>query len=293
MNKKVFGKITKYSISFIIVVNIFALVWFILPKTEIIFDPKNYLNCLYFSVITITTTGYGDLSPIGNIGKVVALLESIVGVVIISLILNSVWNIISDEIVSKNTEETKNEINRNNDARLRSYLNVFNIKLNELLENINLLTSKLQIRGYRSIDEINRFTFKDLVDMFYPALLTTHNFGGAIIHDFFRMEKEIIIEMKYIIGRFDLSRNTELEKLFIQYITLYENTRIEEAVEGVEITIKNNPTVKKTFFKMFESAAEDPKLEDYPSNIIQPIIILYYSLKDKVKVLQLIQNIHV
>ena len=45
-------------------------------------------NALYFSIITFTTTGYGDISPSGW-GKVVACSESILGIILISCFIVS------------------------------------------------------------------------------------------------------------------------------------------------------------------------------------------------------------
>jgi hypothetical protein len=43
----------------------------------------------YFSAVTITTLGYGDIVPITNIARIVTSIESILGVVLIGLFLNS------------------------------------------------------------------------------------------------------------------------------------------------------------------------------------------------------------
>ncbi len=41
---------------------------------------RNYLDALYFTVTTLTTTGYGDITLSGNFGRVVAVVTMIVGV---------------------------------------------------------------------------------------------------------------------------------------------------------------------------------------------------------------------
>ena len=43
-----------------------------------------FLECLYFSVITFTTTGYGDISPVG-ISRLIAAIEAFIGAFAISL----------------------------------------------------------------------------------------------------------------------------------------------------------------------------------------------------------------
>lgn len=59
-------------------------------------DTVNLLDGFYFSVVTITTLGYGDLTPISNFGKVLAAAEALLGVILIGLFLLSVGNEIAE-----------------------------------------------------------------------------------------------------------------------------------------------------------------------------------------------------
>lgn len=49
-------------------------------------------DSLYFSVVTITTLGYGDFSPVSASGKTIAALEALLGVILMGLFLLSVSN---------------------------------------------------------------------------------------------------------------------------------------------------------------------------------------------------------
>jgi hypothetical protein len=57
-------------------------------------DPKDasglYIRMTYFSAITITTLGYGDIAPITSVARILVAIEAISGVVLIGLFLNSV-----------------------------------------------------------------------------------------------------------------------------------------------------------------------------------------------------------
>ena len=52
------------------------------PKTRQVFF--NYIQCLYFSVVTFTTLGYGDYVPIG-VSRVASALEAFTGSFTIAL----------------------------------------------------------------------------------------------------------------------------------------------------------------------------------------------------------------
>ena len=49
----------------------------------------SWLDSLYFSVITLTTIGYGDFSPQTNLGKIFTLLYIVIGVALILGFFNS------------------------------------------------------------------------------------------------------------------------------------------------------------------------------------------------------------
>ena len=60
-------------------------------------------HSIYFSVVTITTLGYGDISPSNLWGMLLTGIEVILGIITLGLFLNS----ISMEILNKNYEAQK------------------------------------------------------------------------------------------------------------------------------------------------------------------------------------------
>lgn len=48
------------------------------------FEHWSLLDSLYFTVITLTTVGYGDIHPLTNIGKIFTMLYVLVGIAIFS-----------------------------------------------------------------------------------------------------------------------------------------------------------------------------------------------------------------
>lgn len=54
---------------------------------EVTTQPPSFLDCLYFSVVSISSLGYGDFRPVGY-GRVVATVEVILGLILIALIVS-------------------------------------------------------------------------------------------------------------------------------------------------------------------------------------------------------------
>lgn len=77
---------------YLFVIFIFALLYWILNIPFNHGDKISQLcfsDSLYFSVVTITTLGYGDISPSGGVGKLLTGSEAVFGILILGLFLNS------------------------------------------------------------------------------------------------------------------------------------------------------------------------------------------------------------
>ncbi|MCR5482505.1 MAG: potassium channel family protein [Clostridia bacterium] len=75
---------------FILLIPVFALIYTLLPEGYIEYSklPDTFLVNLYYSIGTITTLGYGDITPCNQTAAVLVGLESFLGVVVVGLFLN-------------------------------------------------------------------------------------------------------------------------------------------------------------------------------------------------------------
>ncbi len=53
-------------------------------------DDHTFLRMLYFSTVTITTLGFGDIVPVDDVARCIVALESILGLILIGFFLNSI-----------------------------------------------------------------------------------------------------------------------------------------------------------------------------------------------------------
>lgn len=58
------------------------------PNTKI----KTYLDALWWCVLAVTTVGYGDIVPVSNIGRMVAIFYMFLGIAMISTLLSVITN---------------------------------------------------------------------------------------------------------------------------------------------------------------------------------------------------------
>lgn len=50
------------------------------------------VNSIYFTCVTITTLGYGDITPYTDVGKILVALQALLGFIVLSLFMASVIN---------------------------------------------------------------------------------------------------------------------------------------------------------------------------------------------------------
>lgn len=53
-------------------------------------EPLTFIQSIYFSVITITTLGYGDITPATEVARLLTAVEALSGIIIIGLFLNAI-----------------------------------------------------------------------------------------------------------------------------------------------------------------------------------------------------------
>lgn len=95
-------KILRYSKSFNIILNVvkkqkdsllavcYLACGYVLLSAMIMFqvEPQNFptfFDAIYWATVTLTTVGYGDIYPLTNIGRIVSMVSSLVGIAIVAM----------------------------------------------------------------------------------------------------------------------------------------------------------------------------------------------------------------
>ncbi|KZX11088.1 pH-gated potassium channel KcsA [Methanobrevibacter oralis] len=93
-----------------------------------LFGPNfNLFDSLYFVVVTITTVGYGDITPITVTEKIISLILIIMGIFIFSTITGAISSYLTDNFLAKENNELESELNN-----IKSELEKSNNELREL-----------------------------------------------------------------------------------------------------------------------------------------------------------------
>lgn len=86
----------------LILIYIFVSAMLVFQMEQEIFD--SFLDALYWATISITTIGYGDISPVTPVGRIITMISALVGMAIIALPTGIITAAYMNEINKKKTK---------------------------------------------------------------------------------------------------------------------------------------------------------------------------------------------
>jgi voltage-gated potassium channel len=73
---------------------------------------NNIFDALYWSLVTITTVGYGDIAPVSDMGRVIAMIIILFGIGMISFATSVIVSAFSEKLLALKEERIVEEVNR-------------------------------------------------------------------------------------------------------------------------------------------------------------------------------------
>lgn len=125
-------------------VPLFALIYWWLPDGEFRVPDggsADYGGCLYYSIVTITTLGFGDYTPCGVAAQCVTAVEVMCGLITIGFFLNAVGSMKSEIDVETELEKRRRIYAAEQRAKLLRNAPVFRHKLNLFLSDCDAIGS--------------------------------------------------------------------------------------------------------------------------------------------------------
>jgi len=93
----------------IFIIIIFVLVIFVGIHVYHSVEGWNYLDSTYFLVITATTIGYGDITPQTDLGKIITIFYSFIGIVSVLYFVSLISNYIFERKFNKKIKKIDNK----------------------------------------------------------------------------------------------------------------------------------------------------------------------------------------
>lgn len=264
-----------YGVLYLSLIPLYAVAYTVLPEASMQLNnhESGLFSFFYFSVITITTLGYGDITPIGKLGQLLTASEALSGIILIGLFLNSLSHQRGVEV----QENEKQKQQKRNEERAIERFSAYNklIDLNITRYKVYSYTITTPVNARKPGTALNEdFNFNDMKDLFKPtSRLSDHHFTPAIEY-YFESLKELVDSIEELVKLGYTQHWPELENLCIQFI--------EDSKElDFSAYILNQPNVKIGEKIAAEFDAEmiknhEGEVQFRTSNAINAYVALYH-----------------
>lgn len=277
-----FKKITEqkpmvYGLSYLGLIPIFAILYAVIPYEFLNLgnhakDPFTYF---YFSAVTITTLGYGDVLPVGSFTQVLVAIESIFGITLIGLFLNALSHKHGLE-VQEQEKRAQEARELSNDIRQFSAFNrLVEMHIHRYLTYTIPVTSKIPDRKDGELNE--EFSFNDMQDMFKPTLrLSDHHFTPAV-NFYFSEYKELYLVIEEAIKHGYLHRWENIETLCLEFLSHTKELDFSNYIINQPNTRLG--TQKGSDFDIEMIKMHEGEVKFLPANGINAYVAMYHQIK--------------
>lgn len=290
----IFKKLTSqkpfvYGLVYLGLIPLYAIIFSLLPETSLKLNDHSpgFISCLYFSVITITTLGYGDITPAGKLGQLLAASESILGVTLIGLFLNSLSHQHGLEVQENERQAQIKKDKEKAIERFSAFNQLIELKINRYKTYTIPITSPVSDRKTEYINE--NFTFNDMQDLFKTTLrMTDHHFTPAIEY-YFESLKELITSIEELIKLGYIQNWSELENLCLEFITTSKNLDFSGHILNQPNTRLGDQKGSDFDVEMIKN--HEGAVEFLPSNGINAYVALYFLIQSGFKFIKEYQRL--
>lgn len=286
MQKRIFNTTPKaYGSAYLGLIPIYAIIYYLFPVLLRGEQTRSFIECLYFSVVTITTLGYGDITPSGDLGYSIAASEAVLGVVLIGLFLNSLSRVRSE--ITRN-EEIENERKAYKEAQISKLNGHFNL-IEPLIEKYQLsviqITSPLSARKTEYNPD---FTLNDMRDLYGPTLLMTQNHHEPAVNYYFSALNRLNSEIADMVKNVDLRLFPTLEKQCLSFVEAFHSFDFSEAIRGAVNSQLGDKPMKDFVKEVIGKHEGEPTYRE--SNMLNAYVALYHQIKNQMVLIEQLKS---
>ena len=279
-----------WGILYFLIIPVFATVFLFLPTEtwSANSDLENWWECLYFSMVTITTLGFGDIAPITTLGRLLVAIETVSGVLFIGLFLNALSlqqsKIISEEEKKKHEEN----IREKERAKLLRHYKLIEPIINEFIIAIYEITTPLSNRNFAKIIINENFHFNDMSDLYYQSLKLASNPTKTVIHNYYEVQNKLCHNIERLLLEIDLSYWKNIEIACLNFLQKCNELDYSDSILGnFKIKLGNQKAIDyySAVIKKYTG-----KLQYRQSNTMNQFIALYELIKYNIRFIEEIRQ---
>ncbi|MDE5595589.1 MAG: potassium channel family protein [Muribaculaceae bacterium] len=252
---------------------VFALIYQALPDGQFRIPDgagTDYGSWLYYSIVTITTLGFGDYTPAHGLAQSVTAVEVMCGLIILGFFLNAVGSMKSEIDVESEVEKQRR---LNQETQRQNLLR----NIPATLHNLNIFLSycyAVTTPAAKRADEQRYnpdFSFSDMADMFRPSGLPDDNTKLPAVQRLLKSAERTSLLLDSLQNRVDMLQWPELLENCFGFVA-----DCEMFTSADRFLLHPKPEAEQTVAEKLKTFTGSP--DDAPAEL-QPEAELYHFIK--------------
>ena len=274
---------------YVFLMPVFAFIYWGLPDTQFRIPDgagTDYWSWLYYSIVTITTLGFGDYTPAHVWAQIVTAIEVMCGLVILGFFLNAVGSMKSEIDVESEIEKQKAAHASMEKQKLLLCIPPVMHSLNTFLSYCYAVTTPLAKRNDADTEYNPDFTFADMADLFKPSGLPVDNTRLPAVARLIKCATHTSLNLDSLQNRIDLTLWPDVLEDCFAFVANYQMFSSTDSLSGSPINLLKDATVSDTQAEQ-QLSSEIASFKGTPdgknSDELQPVVELYFFIKDNAK----------
>lgn len=193
-------------------VPVFAFFYWLLPDGQFRIPDMggvNFGDWVYYSIVTLTTLGFGDYTPCAAGSQWITAIEVLCGLVTIGFFLNAVGSMKSEIDVESELEKQRLVHEAQEKEKLQKSTSILYFKLNQFLSFCYAVTTPLAKRG-EALNFNANFTDADMADKDKPSGLPDDHSQLSAVENLMKCSASLSLFLDTLQSRIDLTLWPEL-----------------------------------------------------------------------------------
>lgn len=304
---------------------VFGLLYTALPGTQFNHENVGFLDAMYFSTITVTTTGFGDITPTNTLTRALVMTEAVIGVVSAGLFLNAITYQREENMSNlMDAYETRKEASYAF-ARLHSHDSLITLNMNTYLNRVNQLlgieSEQTPVAQSDSEGQANLATsatlahapdakvpqqligihepipedlvFANLQQLFKASSRLTDDPHKPQIWYYYQSLDELISSIENLVRETETYRWEDLETLCIEYLSdikSFDSSSYILAEPDFEKQLADIQAQRQQDMLLIKDYPHDVAVELSPNNSLNPYIILFMGIQTTIQFIKDFQS---
>ena len=274
-----------WAIAYFISIFVFAALYFLLPPTT--FNRRlSAIDAVYFSVITITTVGFGDIAARSDTGKVLVSLQASSGVVIVGLFLAALWREMTDRLEQSSAAQL---LATQRKVHLTTFFAYWRYIETTIADYRTATAEATTPMGRR--DDIQTydpaFRFSDLRDVLGPTAEPHAGRIRPLLVRYFEIEGQLANDLKYLLTNYAITEFPEVRDLVIRFLSLVRSPEVRDSL----LAIQDERLGAELHDAIAAQAGEPIGTQVHPPAMMAPLIAYAAGIRTKMRVLHELEEV--